>query len=434
MIGKVLANPEIAFYAACALLLLAGAVAAMVLKPVLALWALAYLYATEYAVPVPLDTSLVKAGSTHIYPADALAAVLLIAAAINLIRRPPPARIMVPLSVAGTVFAMNLVLGVARFGLHHAVNESREWLYLLVTTAFVVTAGPWTSRFWRPWFALAATLVGLAWLGVARHGLHPVVNGQRVDPRALTSGGALAIAFVLVVMLGRATFSVRRKIVFGIVLIGTLVVVQQRTVWAVLVVMFLIWAAASLRRQATVHHRRLATAGVAVLGTLAVALSAGVAAGNVFERSLAATTTQNSSFQWRLIGWFDLLHTDHSSAGLTLGLPFGTGYLRTVQGVVTNVAPHSYYVATILRLGVVGLIALAFLYWNVWAYRGQAAAALGISPLTVALLLVGLLVFSLTYEPGFFASSVIAGLLIWELQHEPQATVEASSLLLQGAP
>ena len=71
---------------------------AVVLKPVLALWALAVLFLTEFATPVPLDTSLVKAGTTHIYPADALAVVLLIATAINLIRQPPPARIMLPAS------------------------------------------------------------------------------------------------------------------------------------------------------------------------------------------------------------------------------------------------------------------------------------------------------------------------------------------------
>ena len=126
MIGQLLGSPETAFSAACALLLLAVAVVAVVLKPALALWALAVLFLTEFATPVPLDTSLVKAGTTHIYPADAVAMVLLIATAIYLIRQPPPARIMFPLAVAGVVFTANLALGVATFGLHHAVNESRE--------------------------------------------------------------------------------------------------------------------------------------------------------------------------------------------------------------------------------------------------------------------------------------------------------------------
>ena len=109
MIGQLLASPETAFYAACAVLLLAVAVVAVVLKPALALWALAALFLIEDATPVPLDTSLapngIGAGSTHIYPADALIAVMLIATVIHLIRRPPPARIMAPLSVAGAVFA-----------------------------------------------------------------------------------------------------------------------------------------------------------------------------------------------------------------------------------------------------------------------------------------------------------------------------------------
>ena len=259
----------------------------------------------------------------------------------------------------------------------------------------------------------------LAWLSVVRHGLHPVtfsivINGQRVDSRPLNSAGGVALAFALIAMLGSHTVSVRRKIVFGAAPICTLVVVQQRTVWAVLAVTFLIWAAASLRRHGTARHRRLAATGVAVLGMMALALAGGVATGNVFDRSLSEVTRRNSSFQWRLAGWTDLLHSDHSAAGIAVGFPFGSGYRRVVEGVVTTVSPHSFYVETYLRVGMIGLIAFAFLYWNVWKYRDQAASALGISPLTVALLLVGLLVFSFTYEPGFLAAAVIAGLLVWE--------------------
>src|ERR1700722_1577372 len=413
VIGQLLGNPETAFYAACALLLLAVAVVAVVLKPALGLWALAVLFLIEFATPGPLDTSLVRAGSTHIYPADAVAVVLLIATAIYLIRQPPPARIMVPLALAGVMFTVNLALGIATFGLHHAVNESREWLYLLTTTAFVVAAGPWTSRFWRPWFALALGAMGLAWLGVAKHGLHSatsqiVINGQLVDGRPLNSAGAAALAFALIVLLGSRTISVRRKIVFGAAAICTLIVVQQRTVWAVLAVAFLVWAAASLRRHGTARHRRL-----------------------------AETTAKHSTFSWRVTGWTDLLHTDHSTAGLLLGFRFGTGYRRIIDGQVILASPHSFSLATVLRLGLIGLVALAFLYWNVWKYRHQAAAALGITPLTVALLLIGLLVFSLTYQPSFIMAAQVAALLVWDRAREPHppahpGAAPAAQLLGQG--
>jgi hypothetical protein len=438
VIGQLLASPELAFYVASAVLLLAVAVVAVVLRPALALWALAVLYLTEFATPIPLDTSLVRAGATHIYPADALAVVLLIATVILLIRQPPPARIMLPLSVAGAMFAANLSLGIARFGVHHAVNESRQWLYLLVTTAFVVASGPWTSRFWRPWFALGLCLAGLAWLGVARHGLHPVsdqilINGHPVDPRPLSGDGAVGLAFALIALLGSQTISSRRKIIFGAGGICSLIVVQQRTVWALLAVVFLVWAAASLHRHGTVSHRRLAATGVAVLVMAALALTAGVATGNVLHRSLAETTAKNSTLQWRLIGWADLLHSDHSATGLALGFPFGTGYRRIIQGVVVTASPHSFYVDTLLRLGVIGVVALSFVYWNVWRYRHQAAAALGISALTVVLLLVGLLVFSLTYQPGFLSASIVAGLLVWERQREPQHHPQLAANAATGA-
>jgi hypothetical protein len=383
------------------------------------------LFLTESATPLPLDASLVKTGSIHIYPADGVAVIMLIVTAIYLIRQPPPTRIMFPLGVAGAMFTVNLALGVATFGLQHAVNESREWLYLLTTTAFVIAVGSWTPRFWRPWFVLALGMIALAWLGVARHGVHSatsqiVINGQLVDGRPLNSAGAAALAFALIVLLGSRTISLRRKIVFGTAAICTLIVVEQRTVWAVLAIAFLVWAAASLRRQGTARHRRLAATGVAVLSTLAVALVAGVASGNVFDQSLSETTAKHSTFQWRVTGWVDLLHTEHSAAGLVLGFPFGTGYRRIVDGQVITVSPHSFYVATVLRLGLIGLVALAFLYWNVWKYRHQAAAALGISPLTVAQLLIALLVFSLTYQPSFIMAAQVAALFVWNPAREPQ--------------
>lgn len=443
MTGGLLAGPQGDFYLACALILLAVAVFAVVLKPMLALWALAVLFAAEQATPVPLDASLLRAGGTHVYPFDVLSVVMLLATVIFLIRRPPPARIMVPLSVAGAVFAINLCQGISEFGLRHATNESREWLYFVVTTAFVVAAGPWGPRFWRPWFALAAVLVGLAWLGLAEHGLHSataqiVVNGQFVDSRPLTSGGALVLAFALIVMLGTPGVSPRRKLLLGAVLLGTIILVQQRTVWAVLAVAFLIWAAASLHRRSTAMHRRLAAVGSAFLAMLAVILAGGIATGNVFDRSLTETTARHSTLAWRVIGWSDLLHSDHSLPALALGQPFGSGYRRVVLGAVTNVAPHSFYIAGLLRLGVVGLIALALLYWNVWKFRRQSAAALGVLPLTVALLLAGVLVTSFTYELTVFSSSLMAGLLMRAPQHVPERTEQTAAsraaVLLPGVP
>ncbi len=267
MSGQLLAGPQGFFYLACALILLASAVIVVVLKPVLGLWALAAVFATEEATPIPLDTSLLRAGATHLYPADVLSVVLLLATLVFLIRRPPPARIMVPLSVAGTVFAVNLYRGVTQFGLQHATNESREWFYFLVTVAFVVTAGPWGPRFWKPWFGLAVAVTGLAWLGLARHGLHPttstiMINGQPVDPRPLTGAGAIALALALIALLGSRAITPRRKTICAAVLVGTLVLVQQRTVWVVLAVAFLLWAAASLHRRSTAQHRRLTVIGV----------------------------------------------------------------------------------------------------------------------------------------------------------------------------
>jgi O-antigen ligase len=157
----------------------------------------------------------------------------------------------------------------------------------------------------------------------------------------------------------------------------------------------------------------------------------------VFDRSLAETTSKPSTIVWRVIGWTDLLHADRSAAGRLLGFRFGTGYHRIIDGQVVTASPHSFYVATVLRLGLVGLVALAFLYWNVWKHRHQAAAALGISSLTVALLLIALVVFSLTYQPSFVMAAQVAALLVWDPAREPQPAADplaapAAQLLGEG--
>ena len=53
-----------------------------------------------------------------------------------------------------------------------------------------------------------------------------------------------------------------------------------------------------------------------------------------------------------------------------------------------------------------------------------AAAALGISPLTVTLLLIGLLVFSFTYQPSFVMVAQVAALLVWNPAREPQPAAD----------
>ena len=80
---------------------------------------------------------------------------------------------------------------------------------------------------------------------------------------------------------------------------------------------------------------------------------------------------------------------------------------------------------------------MLFRSWNVWKYRHQAADALGITPLTVALLLIGLLVFSLTYQPSFIMAAQVAVLLVWDPAREPHPAADpvaapAAQLLGEG--
>jgi hypothetical protein len=61
MSGQLLVGPQGAFHVGCALVLLAVAVIAVVYKPVIAPWAVGAAFAVEDAMPVSLDTSLLRA-------------------------------------------------------------------------------------------------------------------------------------------------------------------------------------------------------------------------------------------------------------------------------------------------------------------------------------------------------------------------------------
>ena len=171
---QLLGAPESAFYAACALLLLVVAVLTVVLKPALALWVLAVLFSDESRTPSPWTRPWSRPGHPYL-PGRRGRHGVLIATAVHLIRPPPP-----PGSCSrcgsGVILAVNLALGVAAFGLPHAVTGCREWLSLLTAAALVVVAGPWTSRFWRPWFVLPSARSawpGWGWRDMACTRPHP---------------------------------------------------------------------------------------------------------------------------------------------------------------------------------------------------------------------------------------------------------------------
>jgi hypothetical protein len=81
-----------------------------------------------------------------------------------------------------------------------------------------------------------------------------------------------------------------------------------------------------------------------------------------------------------------------------IGLPLGSIWERTINGVTTDVLPRNYYVELFLRFGIPGLLLLFVLCFMLWRHRTEIASKLGLT-LVVGLLLLTQLSFLVTYSP-----------------------------------
>ena len=93
---------------------------------------------------------------------------------------------------------------------------------------------------------------------------------------------------------------------------------------------------------------------------------------DVLMNSLEASVTEafqskRSTFTWRLSSWFELLNSWWSGSLLVnaFGYPFGAGWRRYIVdiGQFSDNTPHSFYVQTILRGGVIKLLMLLTFWW-----------------------------------------------------------------------
>jgi hypothetical protein len=97
-----------------------------------------------------------------------------------------------------------------------------------------------------------------------------------------------------------------------------------------------------------------------VIGGVLLAVAAYVAlGGSSGEDSVLRPAAGTGTLDWRIQGWTELLGgmSDRPMEWL-IGEPIGSGFTRVVQGLEVEAEPHNFYVMTLLRAGVVGLLAL----------------------------------------------------------------------------
>ncbi|MFJ7337135.1 hypothetical protein ACIQUU_28285 [Streptomyces sp. NPDC101116] len=402
-----------------------------------------------WAIAAGGETPFLDVGFS-LLPSDLLAACAVLVAGARLLRRgaPPRAELLLLLAVV-CLIAWSIQRGIGTFGLTSAANDARVYFWQFFASALYVATAPLHAGrarvVVRLWLLSAAAYAALSLAGWVSTGLHSVVDaatvgGQVYDPRPVPARSALVLAQSAVLLLypwggsggnssasagtvehrpggdrgrqgGRRTDGGRRKVLPALLCLVLVVLLQHRTVWAIVVVMAVVgWALVPARA-----GQRLTLAAAALFSACVVTLmfAAGMfgRVGSVLAGSFLETQDENSTFAWRVLGWQELLKGPKTLVEWLLGSPFGTGYDRWVGGVVISVSPHDFYLHVLLRLGVVGLLTLLALYLVLWRRLGR----VGDGTTALRLVVVSHLVLFVSYSP-FPEQGVLLGLCLWQLR------------------
>ncbi|MEU5547919.1 hypothetical protein AB0G85_37375 [Streptomyces sioyaensis] len=154
---------------------------------------------------------------------------------------------------------------------------------------------------------------------------------------------------------------------------------------------------------------------------------------------MAASGQDDHTLVWRADGWLELLPQLRTPLDWLIGLPFGTGYKRVMDGILVSLSPHNYFVQLLLRLGLIGVCALTVLYAAVWrSAAAQSDASNDTSKSSSApgllfrLLICGQLVFCVA-DPLFPEQAMILGLLIVSTRPRPALESNAPAIRLSSS-
>jgi hypothetical protein len=317
---------------------------------------------------VPNPPPIFAFSGLTVYPADAIAFVLLVAAILEAPQLKENMRgWLVPWMFFGVLIAVSLLRGVAAFEFGAAVNEARIFLHFFFAMTWVLAVRPDRLKLHTVSLVLGWVLVLVAVYHGVRYGVGGAVSSASIGEDVVQTGrvlyGGQAAALLLcaaTVLLSpsdsalvRPQFATASSVVF----LGLVVLAQHRSVWgagALGVITVLIWSG---RRQA---RNRVFVALIIGVWLILIAWFSGILDSLVSE--LFGTALDTGTYQWRTSSWQSLISEAIAKGpGVVVGgEPFGSGYSRLIyNGRWTNLSAHNWYVTIFLRLGIIGLITLA---------------------------------------------------------------------------
>lgn len=312
---------------------------------------------------VPAEVSF---GGLLVTGLDVLAVLLGVAAVARLLRGRAVAPLQWLIIALLVAVASSVLAGISTFGLGTAVNEARSFVQFLTATLYLSTAAGDDEQIDRlvvPWATFAAFLLVLTmvrWAGLAA-GVESWWMGDESGGtlRVIDSFSTLVVLEVLLIAWGARRPVPRLVTAATPVLLAALVLLQHRTLWVALAVAALVLGVR--RRQIA---RRMVPAAVVAIVVGAVLAFTVFGDPTSIREDLETSATNADTFEWRVEGWRQLVFDtgpDTPTEEL-VGLPFGAGFDRRIQGQVISVSPHNLLVHTYLRMGLVGLGLLVSVY------------------------------------------------------------------------
>jgi hypothetical protein len=358
------------------------------------------------AVYVDSVPSLTLPGQTRVYVTDLVSALVLAAAVARLLRLRRFDRFHRWLVLLAILLFVSLIRGVAAFGPQPSFADFRQYLFFAGVAIYFATFPPSDrlyNRIGRIWLAMTIpmmVLVCLRWLAnFAGIDLGVPAEKWGADAAIRVIDGPytffLACAFVLTIpawLRGERAGWIRWM---SVLLLLFVLVLNRRTVWLALVIGV---AVVGLR------DRRLGRRAIILVTPGAVATAiAFVYLGGLQEGTEPVIKSGPGNLDWRIQGWSELVGAwSHNVTDWAVGQPFGSGYAREIQGTTTSSHPHNFYIETMIRTGLAGLIALvaltAGLLRALWRTPTRDAGLLG--PSVIPALLAMQIVWFLTWVPG----------------------------------
>lgn len=364
-----------------------------------------YTYESLFGAPSGLS-----AKGILLYPRDAIYLAMAVAAAIRLLGPGASGRLSWAWWGLIALTCASFTRGLHSLGANSAGNDVRGVFYLASAIAFIATQRPdtgWIRSVLDIWIGLALVL---AFAGFAR--MLGVTVGSATSQEALAGGRAIYAGPTL--MIGQAALMAFFAKPLGsrwqqqrwvpYVLLFAVLAFRHRTVWLMMIVslaaMWTVLRPESVDQGLTKAPRGR---GLAVLGATMSLVVLMVGGGTVstfrsqLDQSAASVSGAHSTSTWRVDGWKYLLKAQSANAtALIVGIPYGSGYTRKVGNVTVKVSPHSWYVQTIARAGVIGFIFLVS-----WLYRlFRTGRRSGLLPANLgALLVLSSAVYGIAYQP-----------------------------------